>query len=340
MRCPPRRRLELRPRRSRFVCWPVIVERLKPIAWGKFGVPTSTSMGEDPGAVRIHRSREPAIPLSSNTGAQAIPPMTFRSDRAFTNCTCTSYLPIRQTTAPRRSSSGSTEIWFCRVLILIPTQWERMLPTSASFATYPQPAMEGCTSASPPRAARRKSTRSKFCRAHRTSSSRFGLSCSVRSFTDHNGQFWHPDDYYMNGHLSDQHHEVEGSPDPELFSTERYGHFSYAIPVDTRDRYTLILHFVELYFGNQAGGAGGVGSRVFKVMCNGETLLDNFDIYKEAGSLHVLTKTFYSSETLRAGQTQLDLRTHCEQRDRLGHRSSRRIAIKPPRRWVEFPQLV
>jgi hypothetical protein len=32
---------------------------------------------------------------------------------------------------------------------------------------------------------------------------------------------------------------------------------------------------------------------VFRVLCNGNTLLDNFDIYKEAGSLHVLTKTFY-----------------------------------------------
>jgi hypothetical protein len=111
------------------------------------------------------------------------------------------------------------------------------------------------------------------------------------SFTDHSGQFWHPDDYYMNGHLSDHGHEIDGSSDPELFSTERYGHFSYAIPVDTRDRYTLILHFVELYFGGQNGG--GVGSRVFRVMCNGQTLLDDFDIYKEAGSLHPLTKTFY-----------------------------------------------
>jgi hypothetical protein len=111
------------------------------------------------------------------------------------------------------------------------------------------------------------------------------------SITDHTGQFWHPDDFYMNGHFSEQHHEVEGSPDPELFSTERFGHFSYALPVDTRDRYTLILHFVELYFGGQNGG--GVGGRLFRVMCNGETLLDNFDIYKEAGSLHVLTKTFY-----------------------------------------------
>jgi hypothetical protein len=113
------------------------------------------------------------------------------------------------------------------------------------------------------------------------------------SFTDHNGHFWRPDDYYTNGRISDNREVTVGSPDPDLFATERYGHFTYAIPVDTRDRYTLILHFVEFYFGPQAPGGGGIGSRLFRVMCNGQTLLDNFDIYKEAGSLHVLTMTFY-----------------------------------------------
>lgn len=112
------------------------------------------------------------------------------------------------------------------------------------------------------------------------------------SFTDSHGEFWQADDYYMNGSLSDHASQTVGSSDPNLFDMERFGHFSYAIPVDTRDRYTVILHFVEFYFGPQRPGGGGVGSRLFKVICNGETLLDNFDIYKEAGSLHVLTKTF------------------------------------------------
>lgn len=112
-------------------------------------------------------------------------------------------------------------------------------------------------------------------------------------FTDRSGQFWHPDNYFMNGRMSEQPKPITGASDPNLFSTERYGHFSYALPVDPRDRYTLVLHFVEFYFGPDAQGRGGAGSRVFRVLCNGETLLDNFDIYKEAGSLHVLTKTFY-----------------------------------------------
>lgn len=113
------------------------------------------------------------------------------------------------------------------------------------------------------------------------------------SFTDRNGQFWHPDNYYLGGYTSEKRLPVAGASDPGLYSAERYGHFSYAIPVDTRDHYTLVLHFAELYFGPNASGTGGVGSRVFRVFCNGESLLEDFDIYKEAGGLHSLTKTFY-----------------------------------------------
>lgn len=113
------------------------------------------------------------------------------------------------------------------------------------------------------------------------------------SFTSQDGQFWHSDTYYLGGYTSEKRLPVSGTSDPGLYSGERYGNFSYAIPVDTRDQYTLVLHFVELYFGPNASGVGGVGSRVFRVLCNGNTLLDNFDIYKEAGNLHAVTKTFY-----------------------------------------------
>jgi hypothetical protein len=125
------------------------------------------------------------------------------------------------------------------------------------------------------------------------------------SFTDHDGQFWHQDNYFMNGHLSTKRQQIEGSPDPDLFAGERYGHFTYAIPVDTRDRYTVVLHFAEFYIGPQASGVGGTGSRVFRVMCNGVLLLDNFDIFKEAGSLHALTKTFYHLKPTAQGKLNL-----------------------------------
>jgi len=124
-------------------------------------------------------------------------------------------------------------------------------------------------------------------------------------FTDHNGNVWHPDDYFMNGRLSTQRLQITGTADPDLYAAERYGHFTYAIPVDTRDQYTLVLHFAESYFGPQASGVGGPGSRLFRVICNGSTLLDNFDIYKEAGSLHALTKTFYHLKPSAQGKLNL-----------------------------------
>ena len=82
--------------------------------------------------------------------------------------------------------------------------------------------------------------------------------------------------------LSSEPHSPVEPADPDLFLGERYRHFTYAIPVDTRDRYALVLHFAELYFGPVAPGNGGVGSGMFNVMCNGEVLLKDFDILREA----------------------------------------------------------
>jgi hypothetical protein len=124
-------------------------------------------------------------------------------------------------------------------------------------------------------------------------------------FTDHDGNVWRPDTYFVNGKMSAQRRLAEGSPDPGLYAAERYGHFTYAIPVDTRGRYTLVLHFAEFYFGPVAPGAGGAGSRLFRVLCNGETLLDDFDIFKEVGSLHALTKTFYHLKPTAQGKLNL-----------------------------------
>lgn len=121
-------------------------------------------------------------------------------------------------------------------------------------------------------------------------------------FTDHKGQLWHPDDHYLDGrHLA--HNSPSISPDPDLLLSERYGHFTYAIPVDTRDRYTVVLHFAELYFGT--ANISGPGQRVFRVLCNGTTLLDDFDIFKEAGSFHTVTKTFHHLKPTAQGKLNL-----------------------------------
>ena len=125
------------------------------------------------------------------------------------------------------------------------------------------------------------------------------------SFVDHKGQRWRADDYYVNGSRSTERSKVSGTDDPELFGEERFGHFSYAIPVDVRGRYTVVLHFAEFYFGPQLQGGGGAGSRVFHVFCNGQTLLQDFDIYKEGGSLRVVSKTFSNIKPSAQGKINL-----------------------------------
>lgn len=106
---------------------------------------------------------------------------------------------------------------------------------------------------------------------------------------DREGQTWLPDNYFMGGRLANQLHPLSNSPDPDLFSGERYGHFTYALPVDTRGTYTLVLHFVEFYFTSPSSGSNG---RLFNVMCNGKLLLGDFDVYKEAGGMREISKTF------------------------------------------------
>jgi len=119
------------------------------------------------------------------------------------------------------------------------------------------------------------------------------LVTQVNSYTDHEGRLWSPDNYYMGGQFFTDKPPVSGTPDPMMFASERAGNFSYAIPVDVHGLYSVKLHFAETYFGAEASGIGGVGSRVFNVTSEGVTLLDHFDIFKEAGCLHAIEKTFH-----------------------------------------------
>ena len=106
-----------------------------------------------------------------------------------------------------------------------------------------------------------------------------------------NGTVWAPDTYVNGGQLNSHAITLTGD-EPDLYARERYGHFDYAIPVDA-GIYGVTLHFAEEYFGSGNLGAGGAGSRVFDVYCNGTALLRNFDIFKEAGINRALVKTFH-----------------------------------------------
>ena len=112
-------------------------------------------------------------------------------------------------------------------------------------------------------------------------------------YTDTAGHVWKPDRYFMNGSLVISVDQVQGTRDPGLYAEERYGNFSYAIPV-AQGRYAVTLHFAETHFGPDSLGGGGVGSRVFDVDGHGVALLRCFDIFKEAGGDNrAVVRTFH-----------------------------------------------
>jgi len=111
------------------------------------------------------------------------------------------------------------------------------------------------------------------------------------SVTDSRGQVWEADNYYSGGQTSNHWRAVTGTPDADLFANERYGHFSYAIPV-APGSYAANIYFAETYWGKENEGGGGPGQRVFDVYCDGSAIARNLDILKEAGPNHALIKRF------------------------------------------------
>ncbi|HBY60679.1 MAG TPA: hypothetical protein DEH78_12710, partial [Solibacterales bacterium] len=98
-------------------------------------------------------------------------------------------------------------------------------------------------------------------------------------FTDRTGRVWSPDSFAIatGGVLVPRPDGPRGAAEPNLFRGERYGHFTYVIPV-APGRYTLTLHFAESWFGTSQPGGGGPGSRVFEVSCNDRPLLTSFEV--------------------------------------------------------------
>ena len=113
------------------------------------------------------------------------------------------------------------------------------------------------------------------------------LTMQENPYRDHFGRIWMADQYFLSGRRSTGKmpiEHVDGAADPELYSKHRFGNFTYSIPVVEGGKYTITLHFAETWF-TAPNSLGGIGSRVFDVYCNGQTLMKNFDILKEAGGV-------------------------------------------------------
>ena len=110
-------------------------------------------------------------------------------------------------------------------------------------------------------------------------------------YTDQAGNVWLSDHYFRGGRFSRFHSPVSGTKDPGLYQGERFGSFTYSVPVATDSSYTVTVHFAENYFGAMAPPL--TPPRIFNLYLNHAQVLRDFDVTRTAGGpSRVVTRTF------------------------------------------------
>jgi len=108
--------------------------------------------------------------------------------------------------------------------------------------------------------------------------------------------WWSPDNYFEGGQLAAYTAPVKGTDDPELYETERWGNFSYAIPVSPGTYSVSLLFAVRHGDWDQPSSPSGEMraqiAHIFDVFCNGNALLKSFNPAKEARQTDVIIRKF------------------------------------------------
>jgi len=99
--------------------------------------------------------------------------------------------------------------------------------------------------------------------------------------TDSDGHLWAADEYFCGGVQAFRRNIVANARENVLYQGERYGNFSYRIPVAPGE-YRLTLHFAETWFGTPESQQPALDSRIFNVFANGTSLLRDYQIVKDA----------------------------------------------------------
>ncbi len=126
----------------------------------------------------------------------------------------------------------------------------------------------------------------------------FRLNAGGGAFAASDNRAFSADNFVTEGNF----HGISGSDilnttDDELYHSERWGSFSYNIPV-TSGSYQVVLHFAEIWWGTSAAGTGGAGSRKFNVDIEGSRKLTEYDIFAKAGgALRAIQETFQVTVT-------------------------------------------
>jgi hypothetical protein len=123
--------------------------------------------------------------------------------------------------------------------------------------------------------------------------------------------WWAPDDFFKGGQISSSDEPAIDTDDAEMYETERWGHFSYAIPV-VPGRYTATFYFIEHRFDSANRdryadpASDGHGGRLFTVFCNGEPILRDVNLINQVGANHPMMRRVTNLEPNAQGKLLLD----------------------------------
>ncbi len=124
--------------------------------------------------------------------------------------------------------------------------------------------------------------------------------------TDSDGHVWAADEYYCGGVQAFHRNVVANPREQALYHGERYGNFSYRIPL-AAGAYRLTLHFAETWFGTAESQEPAIDSRIFNVFANGVSLLRDYQIVKDAeGANRSVEKIFDNLEPNAQGELLLE----------------------------------
>ena len=131
-------------------------------------------------------------------------------------------------------------------------------------------------------------------------------------YYSNDSHWWSADVYFKGGQLGGSLEPASGTNDPELYETERWGHFSYAIPV-APGKYAVVLHFIEHRLQRPAQSAGETGEsagatepRIFDVFCNGKRIVNHLNIHDQVGENRPLVRRIVNLEPNAQGKLLLE----------------------------------
>lgn len=107
------------------------------------------------------------------------------------------------------------------------------------------------------------------------SASVFAVNAGGGSYTASNGIIYTADKNYSNGSIYKTSSSINNTADDVLYQSERYGNFSYAVPL-ANGTYEITFKVAEVYYTSS-------GKRQFDILAENTSIISNLDIFSAAG---------------------------------------------------------